>query len=300
MMTSPERVRAAFEHKEIHPVVKAELWLGKEPFRALGIEDDLEGHIRLIDLLGMDILFLPVKAPGLGESSMDYRRFELAEMGEAAKQKDLFTGVVVDGPFQRLVEKNGLLPFLSQLKQDETGWRAAVETEAEDVQGLIRQCLRFNTGAVAIADDLAFQQSTYINPDYYARFLFPIYTRLITDIHSKGAYALFHSCGNITALIPHLISCGFDGLAACQAQCIDLMTLKAAYGKNLCFLAGIDADLLDAESLTEARKKEFCETVGTLSKGGGFMLCSSCGLYSSDSHKRLHELYAIADKWLSK
>ncbi len=167
------------------------------------------------------------------------------------------------------------------------------------MKDIIERCLKLNVGAVVIADDLAYQQSTYLNPDILRRLLFPLYAEATKQIHSGNAYALLHSCGNITALVPQLVSCAFDGLAACQNQCLDLISLKKEYGSRLTILAGIDADLLDAGTLSESQKIEFSRRVETLAQGGGFVLSSSCGLYSSHALERLKELYGIADESLT-
>ncbi len=298
MNTAIERVKTAFAHKYQNHVVRGELWLGKQPFKEVCINDDLEGHIRLRNRLGMDIFFLPLRVPDFFPPDMEYRRFGLDEVEEAVGKSDLFIGIIVDGPFQRLVGKKGLMPFLTGLKENEQVTIRSFEQEAEHVEVVISRCLELNVGAVVVADDLAYQQSTYISPDHTAKLIVPVYSRVISMIHSSGAYALFHSCGNITALIPHLITCGFDGLAACQNQCLDLVSIKRIYGAQLTILAGIDADLLEATSLAPYQKGEFGTRIMSLSKEGGFILSSSCGLYAPKAVERLQELYDIAEAYL--
>ncbi len=297
MNSAKERVKAAFEHQDQRVLVRGELWLGKKPFQELRIDDDLEGHLSLRNRLGMDLLFLPVLVPDFPSSLMDYRRFSVTEIAEAVENSNLFVAVIVDGPFQRLVEKQGLLPLLTELKSDHVVRR--FEEEAADVEVILKQCLELNVGAVVVADDLAFQHSTYISPEYSEKLLGPFYSKAVAGIHAKGAYALFHSCGNITALLPQLVACGFDGLAACQNQCLDLISLKREYGHQLTFLAGMDADILEAESLTASQKREFGRSLRSLAQGGGFILSSSCGLYSPNSLQRLQELYALAEAYLT-
>ena len=138
-----------------------------------------------------------------------------------------------------------------------------------------------------MADDLAYQHSTYISPGDSEKLLGPLYSDVVAGIHAGGAYALFHSCGNITALLPQLVESGFDCLAACQDQCLDLVSLKRVYGSQLTFLSGMYADVLEAESLTASQKEEFVKRVISLAQGGGFILSSSCGLYSLNSLQRL-------------
>lgn len=300
MSRAIERVRAAFDHHDQQTLVRGELWVGKRPFQEFRIDDSLAGHLSLRNRLGMDLLFLPVSVPDFSFSSMDYQRFSVAEIEEAVKISDLFVAVIADGPFQRLVEKRGLLPLLTELKDDEKAVAGRFEEEAADMAVLLKQCLELNVGAVVVADDLAFQHSTYISPGDSEKLLGPLYFDAVAGIHAGGAYALFHSCGNITALLPQLVACGFDGLAACQTQCLDLVSLKRVYGSQLTFLSGMDADILEAESLTASQKKEFVNRLISLAQGGGFILSSSCGLYSRKSLQRLQELYGIAEEHLGR
>ncbi len=300
MSRAIERVKAAFEHQDQRFLVRGELWLGRKPFQELRIDDNLEGHLSLRNRLGMDLFFLPLSEPGFSSSLMDYRRFSLADIEKAIKVSDLFVAVIVDGPFQRLAQKQGLLSLLAELKDDEQSIVRKFEKEAEDAEVVIKQCLNLNVGAVVLADDLAYQHSTYINPDYSEKLLGPLYSNILAVIHAGGAYALFHSCGNITALVPLLVARGFDGLAACQNQCLDLVSLKREYGAKLTFLAGMDADILEAEALTATQEREFIRTVISLAQGGGFILSSSCGLSTRNSLQRLQELYEIAEEHLGK
>jgi len=298
MKSAVERVKTAFEHQDQDSLVRGELWIGRRPFQELRIDDNLEGHIDLRNRLGMDLLFLPLADPEFSSSLMDYRRFSVAEIARAAQITDLFTGIIIDGPFQRLVEKQGLMPLLTAMKDDEQAVGRSFEKEAAVVEDVLRQCLELNVGAVVLADDLAYQHSTYMSPDYTEKLLGPLYSNLVAVIHAGAAYALFHSCGNITALLPQIAAYGFDGLAACQNQCLDLASLKREYGSQITFLGGMDADILETETLTESQKREFGRTVTLLARGGGFILSSSCGLYSRNSIQRLQELYDIAETYL--
>lgn len=298
MNSAIERVKTVFGHGEQRNLVRAELWLGRSPFQEFQLDDSLEGHLSLRHRLGMDILFLPLSVPGFSASPMDYRRFSVAEVEEAVKISDLFVAVILDGPFQRLVDKQGLIPLLAGFKDDKEAVSRRFDEEAADLEVILKQCLELNVGAVVVADDLAYQQSTYMSPDAYEKLLGPLYSNVVAEIHTKGAYALFHSCGNITGLLSQLVAYGFDGLAACQDQCLDLVSVKKLYGDRLTFLAGMDADVLEVESLTAARKKEFGRRLKLLAKGGGFILSSSCGLNSLNSLQRLQELYHVAEEYV--
>jgi len=293
-------VRKAFEHQNPDPFPRGELWLGTELFQKAQLADNLEGHLELRSKLRMDLLFLPILAPNISTTEHGYRHFSLDEVEEAVKISDLFVGVVIDGPFQRLVEKRELISILSKWSKNKQEVINEIKREAREVETLINQCLELRVSGVVIADDLAWKGSTYFKPNESKRLLTPFYSEVVARIHAQGAYALFHSCGDISELLFELISCGFDGLAACESHCIDLISLKKEYGSQLTFLAGIEADLLETYSLSLSQKREFAKRVKTLAQGGGFILCSSCGLYSSKFIERLPKLYRLAEESLTK
>jgi len=297
---SAEQVEKTFKHVKPDYLPKGELWLGDRVFHAARLANDLKSHIELTKRIGMDLLFLPLSAPDISFQNMGYRRFGLDEIQEASEITDLFLAVVVDGPFQRLVDKHGLVPLIQQLNKNRSDILRRFKEEAVAVKALIDHCLDLKVGAVVIADDIAYGHATYLNPEELKDMIGPFYTKTVSGIHAARGYALFHSCGNITGMFPHLISFGFDGFAACQSECVDLVLLKETYGSQLTILAGIDAGFIETEVLTELQEQEFCRRIIALSQGGGFILGSSCGLYSHKSLQTLPELYRIADQCLRR
>jgi len=65
-------------------------------------------------------------------------------------------------------------------------------------------------------------------------------------------------------------------------------------------MAGIDAEILEAEEISPFALKEYERIVSSLAQGGGFILSSSSGLYSGNFLERIKELYRIADKLIRK
>lgn len=300
MNDSKNAVQRAFEHRQSARVPRGEVWVGTTVLRQAGLEDDVAGHADFCRRMGMDLLVLPLAEEARCDETQGYRYFTLEEIQTLSEIKDLFTAVVVDGPFQRLTESRGLMPMFLLWARDRKQFESAFADEASLVEGLIKESERLGLGAVIIADDIASEKNTYFRPDEIRKAFMPIYQKTSDLIHQNGARALFHSCGNIGALIPDLRECGFDGLAACQDSALDLAALKQREGSRLTVMAGIDAEFLQSPLLDASRKNAFSKLVGTLSRKGGFILSSSCGLYSPDFVERLRELHILADARLSE
>jgi hypothetical protein len=296
MSRSVEIVKKVFEHRSVDRLPRGELWLGTELLRKANLEDNLDGHCTLIERLNQDILCLPLSNDMPMKKGLGYRYFSLKELKEASKMSDLFLVALIDGPFQRIGEEKGLMETLTAWKQHRDEVAKEYEKKRIEVNRLIVRSLGLSVNAIIIAEDLAGERSPFFDPKHIEEMFASFYTWATSEIHRGDSYALFHSCGNITRLIPQLVSYGFDGLAAIQHRANDLFSLKERYGSNLTFMAGIEAEMLEAVEIPLSSLKEYRRLVGYLSQGGGFILCSSSGLYSGDFLDRIHELYRIADE----
>jgi hypothetical protein len=240
----------------------------------------------------MDFLSLPIEVPR--QRKVNYRRFGQDEVEVAVATSGLFTCVVIDGPFQQSAERPGDLSVLSARCEDSSS--ARLREMASTIEETIAASVKRGVSSVVIADDIAYQRSTYASPQALRKCLFPLYSRLVDRIHGGGAYALFHSDGNIAPLIPDLISSGFDGLAGCEPECLDLASLKETYGSQITFVTGIRAEFLEPASPTSAQRETLLSEARVLAQSGGFVLCSACGLNSWEAVESLKTLYAWIDE----
>ena len=296
MSNSIDTIRKAFQHLSTGRLPRGELWLGTDLLKKASLEDNLSGHLTLIERLGQDILCLPMSNEISMNKALGYRYFSLQELEEASRMSDLFVMAVIDGPFQRLAEKKGLMKVLAGWRRERHEVAKEYEKERGEVAILIKRCLALSVDAVVIADDLAGEHSTYFSPHDTQDLFSSFYTEVVSEIHNRHSYALFHSCGKITPLIPQLISYRFDGLAAIQHRVNNLISIKEEYGSTLTLMAGIEAEMLEAGKISLFTLKEYERLVRSLTSDGSFIICSSCGLYSGKFLERIQELYGIADE----
>ncbi len=66
--------------------------------------------------------------------------------------------------------------------------------------------LQIQAGADAI--DFGDAACSLISPDLYREFILPLHRELVQHIHSLGAYSKIHICGDISGILPDLISTG--------------------------------------------------------------------------------------------
>jgi hypothetical protein len=274
---------------------KGELWVGADVFNRAHLENTIEGRLRLIDLLGHDVWSLPISDDKKVNATTGYRYFTLSELKDAEKMRPCPLIVVLDGPFQRVVEAKGLINVLAQWRRKKDDFVEEYQKECLRVDVLLKGCLEFSVDAVSIADDLSGERSPLIRPEEIQNLFLPFYTNLVSEIHGANADALFHSCGTIHPLVPMIMASGFDGLAAIQHRTNDLRSFKARHNWEPVVMAGIDSDILEADALTVTDIESFKNLVAYLASTNGLVLSSSTGLYQGRFFERIYELYQIAD-----
>ena len=118
MDNSVNTVNRTFEHNLSGRIPKGELWLGTDLIQKAGLEDNLEGHLTLANRLGHDVLCLPISINAAVNKTLGYRYFNLEELEEMSRISDLFLIPIIDGPFQRITEKKGLMFILDTSDTD--------------------------------------------------------------------------------------------------------------------------------------------------------------------------------------
>ena len=152
---------------------------------------------------------------------------------------------------------------------------AVFEKVGSFVEAVIHSLCDFDCfGAVYIGDDLGHKTGTMIAPEHIRRFVLPWHQRLAALTHEKGKLFLFHSCGNMYALIDDYIDdVGIDAKHSFEDNVLPVTSAKERYGARLSLLGGIDVDLL-ARSSPDAIGEHTRRVLSVCQPGGGYCLGS--------------------------
>ena len=127
-------------------------------------------------------------------------------------------------------------------------------------------------------DDVATQETWMISPDSYVSLVKPRQRRLFDAIRSKTAAKLmYHGCGAVFDLVPHLIEIGVDVLNPVQvsARGMDSTRLKATYGKDIVFWGGgVDTQHVLPFGSPDDVATEVTRRIADFSPGGGFVFAA--------------------------
>ena len=123
-----------------------------------------------------------------------------------------------------------------------------------------------------VGDDFATQRGLMISPAKWREFIKPQWSRLIEYGKSLNKIIWFHSCGDITEVLPDLIDMGIDVWETVQLHTLPISPskLKSEYGRHITFFGGINTQTLPF-STPAAIESEVQQCVEILGKNGGYI-----------------------------
>jgi uroporphyrinogen decarboxylase len=124
---------------------------------------------------------------------------------------------------------------------------------------------------VFIGEDIAFKTGPMVRVSWLERHYFPRLARVIDALHGRGLEVMFHSDGNLNAIMDGLVGAGIDLLNPIEvAAGMDLADLHRRY-PDLIFAGGIDVSALlpfgTPEQIRDAVVKAIDDTDGQLLVG---------------------------------
>lgn len=132
---------------------------------------------------------------------------------------------------------------------------------------------------VFLGDDIAFKTGTILNPKFFRKEYFPRLKKIIEALHGKGIKVMFHSDGNLMAILDDLVESGIDLLNPIEvAAGMDIKEIHRRY-PNLIMVGGIDVSNLLPLGNPEEIQKEVLKAIED--SEGKIMVGSSTELHNS-------------------
>jgi uroporphyrinogen decarboxylase len=155
----------------------------------------------------------------------------------------------------------------------------------EEVIRLGNALLHFGLGAVEVfgnlrfdgmlvADDFGSQRGLLVSPSLWREVFRPWYKALFEKIHSWGMDVVFHSCGEISAIVDELLEVGVDVLHPLQPGCINHEEFARKYRGRVCAYTGVDVQKLLITGTPDeiAEEVRYIKRLFTGESGGGLIL----------------------------
>ena len=123
-------------------------------------------------------------------------------------------------------------------------------------------------------DDMGYKTALMVPPDVLIKKSFPWHRKIVECAHRHGKLAILHSCGNLDAVMEHIIDyCQYDGKHSFEDVIEPVTVAKKRWGSRIALLGGIDVDFLARSSEPEIRRR-VRETLDICMPGGGYCLGS--------------------------
>jgi uroporphyrinogen decarboxylase len=200
--------------------------------------------------------------------------------GAAAAAAAIGATYAVRGPywqplFCRVCSLMGMEEALAKLLTEPAVFEAALEAVFERTLAYCERLLDACGDALPIlclGDDFATQRGLLMAPQQWRRFLKPRFGRLFAAGKQRGKAVWFHSCGDVTAILPDLIDIGVDVWETVQLHTLPMApaTLKREFGRHLTFFGGVNTQRLPFATPAEVRA-EVRACIEVLGEGGGYI-----------------------------
>jgi uroporphyrinogen decarboxylase len=124
-------------------------------------------------------------------------------------------------------------------------------------------------------DDLGFKTSTLTSPRLIRKHILPQYKQVIDTIRAAGKPFLWHSCGNIFAIMEDVIALGIGAKHSNEDVIAPFDRWIDLYGDRIGLLGGIDVDLLcqktpgEITAAVEENGRRFRENAQGFALGSG-------------------------------
>lgn len=102
-----------------------------------------------------------------------------------------------------------------------------------------------NLAAILQGDDMGFRTATLIAPEHLRETFLPWHQKFARVTHDKGLPYFLHACGNVAAIMPHLINTvKIDGKHSFEDLIMPVEQVYEKFSDQIAVLGGVDVDLL--------------------------------------------------------
>jgi Uroporphyrinogen decarboxylase (URO-D) len=155
--------------------------------------------------------------------------------------------------FERLHSLRGMANVFMDFYTSDAEVRRLLDALCGYLLGMVRGWAQVGADAVFMTDDWGTQQALMISPVMWREFFKSYYKTVVAEAHRLGLDVVFHSCGNVTAIVDDLIDVGVDALDPVQPGAMDAAEVARRFGGRIAFCGSIDDQHLLATTPREIK-----------------------------------------------
>ena len=168
--------------------------------------------------------------------------------------------------------------------------------EAEATLQAVQPCVNI----AFYADDAAIHDRTMFSPRVFQSLIRPRFKQVFDLVKSYDMKLVYHSCGDISALIGDLLDLGMDALNPVQVSAgamADTAALKRLWGNRLTFWGGIDTHFVLPRGTPEQVREEVWRRLDDLAQDGGYVLASVHDIQPEVPPENIVAMFDAAEEW---
>jgi uroporphyrinogen decarboxylase len=281
-ITGKEKLARLIAEPSSPVLIRGELFVTPKVLAEVGFDQTPAGVVDFASSINADICFY-----NWTDSS---NLSDFHEMMELCHKANLGFGLTIDGPFERLAQTGDLFSLLPEIGTNASALKSRIADKVEEFERDLRAIGTFQEGPILICEDIAYDRGLYFSPTIFRESLLPVYQRVITDPSFGGSLWGWHSDGNLSAILPDLVTLGIRFFSL-ETECVDLPKFKRNYLDQVTLVAGLRTAWLVEEDWEHEEEFPGIEEIRSLLNEGGFILSSTCGIYDAHSLQQLEKIY---------
>lgn len=281
-----ERIAELIAHPDKPILLKGEIWVNVGIPASIGFSRDPKGLTEFASAIGADFCFFPWSEP--------WKPSNLKELIEISCPTGMGCGITLDGPFQRLTRKKGLISILEELGKGSRSLQSQLADETQKIAEGLEAAENSGVKLAVIGDDIGYSRGLYFSDALFRDVLMPFYRILANSISKPMPVLGWHSDGDVSKILPDLVDCGFRFFSL-ESECVDLLNFKRTHGNRGTLIGGIRTAWLTSGGVPPPGPEEYFEEIKILLREGGLILSSSCGLHDPKFIPILKEIYQMVE-----
>ena len=125
---------------------------------------------------------------------------------------------------------------------DHAAFGAFVDRHCDWILQYFEALARCAAPVVMVHDDIVWGNGPFLHPDFYRRYIFPNYRRLLRPLHEAGKIVLYTCDGDYTAFVDDVAACGVSGFV--MEPGTDMAYVAEKYGRTHAFVGNANTNVL--------------------------------------------------------
>lgn len=192
------------------------------------------------------------------------------------------------GPFMAAYMAMGIDRFFYRVIDDPLFVQALLEVRTGWAIAQFQEAIRMGAEIIVVGDDAAYGSGSMLAPHMWHKLVLPYHRRLVNAL---DAPVIWHSDGNVDALLPMAIDAGFVGFHGLEpAAGMDLTRVSREYGQDLALIGNVDAGVLCKDDLAAVRR-EVDRCIEQKRPNSGYLFASCNSIFKGMNADAVKEMW---------